>query len=153
MQGMLKGKEVRQKLQDFPHATVTSISMPTWIYVLSRLIFLNGEPNQKNFSEFVRQLAEKHLNTKEVENREFSIEQIQTVLNRSRVALKADLIRRALGVGHDNLPAEDGKKSSLKIGKDPAVVLKELKRLLEAGVITQADHTKQKEEILKSLRA
>lgn len=152
MQGVLKAKEVRQRLQEFPHATVTSISMPTWIYVLSRLVLLNGEPNQKNFSEFVRALLEKQLGSKEIENREFSLEQIETVLNRSRRELKADLIRRYLGVGQGNLLADEVKKTSRRKGKDPAEVLKELKRLLDAGVISEADFIKQKEEILKSIR-
>ncbi|MFA9197151.1 MAG: hypothetical protein ACEQSM_06040 [Aliarcobacter sp.] len=152
MSAILTGKEVKQRLKQFPHATVTSISMPAWIYVLSRLVLLNGEPNQNNFSEFVRKLVDKYLSSEEIENCEFSVGQIETILDRCRQDLKADLIRRSLGLGQNNLPAEEAKRSTRRTGKDPADVLKELKRLLQAGVITDADHTKQKEEILKSLR-
>ena len=152
MKAVLSGKEVRHKLEAFPHATVTSISMPTWIFVLSRLVLLSGEQHQKHFSDLVRSLLEKYLSGKEFEGREFTQEQIETVLKRSRRELKAELIRSCLGWGQSDIKNQVTRKGSKK-AKDPADVLKELKRLFDAGAITEADLTKQKEEILKSLRS
>ena len=151
MQAILNGKDVKLRLEQFPRSSVTSVSMPTWIYFLTRLYLLKQD-KPKNFSQFVRELLEQTLSSKEVEVCEFSREQVEEVLLRCRKELKADVIRDYLGLRAGITPLVNSKGRPNGKVQNPADVLKKLRDFHKAGLITDADFSRQKEEVLKSLR-
>ena len=136
MQAILNGKDVKLRLEQFPRSSVTSVSMPTWIYFLTRLYLLKQD-KPKNFSQFVC---------------EFSREQVEEVLLRCRKELKADVIRDYLGLREGITPLVNSKGRPNGKVQNPADVLKKLRDFHKAGLITDADFSRQKEEVLKSLR-
>jgi len=151
MQGVLSGKDVKKRLEEFPRASVTSVSMPTWLYLLTKLYLLKQE-NPKNLSQLLRDLLKDALISKRVEETDFSVEEVEEVLLHCRKEMQVDVIRDYLGLKTGLRPLQINKTRSSGKVQNPADVLKKLRDFHKAGLITDADFSKQKDEVLKSLR-